>query len=128
MSWRATWLMCMGGVFLLLAGCQRLHHEKSWTLDRDERRYVEMDAPKSEQKVAVQVTATEKVSVYIVLENELRDFDKKNGTFDTNKALKSQKEVKSETFEVTVPAGKKFGVVVAAEGKKTDVKVVVDGK
>src|SRR4051812_31263102 len=71
MRLRLTWLACVAGMVLVLAGCQRLHHEKSWDLKPGDVNYLEVvDAPRSDQKVDVQVTATAPVDVYVVKEEQ----------------------------------------------------------
>ncbi len=128
MRLRLTWLACVGGLVLVLAGCQRLHVEKPLDLNPGDLKYIEVDAPRGDQKVEIQVTATEPVDVFVVKEDQLREFDKKNGDFDKSKAITVKKGVKSETFQVTAEAGKKFGVILKALSKSSAVKVTIDGR
>jgi hypothetical protein len=123
-----TWLACVVGLAVVLTGCQRLHQEKTWDMKPGDSIYVEVvDAPRNDQKVDVQVAATEAVDVYVVKEEQLREFDKKQGEFDRSKALKVGKGIKAETIQATVPAGTKFGVVVISP-KTSNVKVTIDGR
>jgi len=128
MKRRTTWLVVLCGLCLALAGCQRLHSEKSWDLNGGDSQCLEVDAPRGEQKVEVQVEASAPVPVYVVLENEVRDFQNKSGMFDRTKALTAKERVTNETIQATVPAGSKFGVIVGPASKATKVKIVVDGR
>src|SRR5437879_2075693 len=59
-------------------GCQRLSHEKTYSVDPGEIQAVSIDAPKAEQKVTVEVNASPgPVDVYVVLEDNLPAIKKK---------------------------------------------------
>src|SRR5438045_3739725 len=108
MNWRTIWLVCLGG--LLLAGCHRVHDEKSFKVIPGDVKVFEVPASTGEQKVEVQVTATTPVHVYIVPDQERQDAETKP-TFDKSKAVEAKQNVTNDTLKATVPANKKYGVV-----------------
>src|SRR5947209_6421402 len=109
MLWRTSWLLCCCGLVLALAGCQRLHHEKTFNMKSQETKSFGVDAPKGEQKVEVTVTASNPVAVFVVLESELSKAEV-GGPWDRKKALASKTDAKSETLQATIPAGQAYGV------------------
>jgi hypothetical protein len=121
-----TWLACAIGLALVLTGCQRLNVEKEWKMQSGDTKMVIVDAPRGEQKVDVKVTASEPVDVYVLKQEQVKEFNDKQ-TFERGKAITVRKDVKSETISTTVPGGAEFGVAVVAR-KAANVKVNIEGR
>jgi len=85
-------------------------------------------ASSGEQRVEVQITATAPVNVYVLTEKELEKAEN-NKPFDRKNALASKEGATNETIQATgaVPT-RKSCVVVESAGKKSEVKLTIDGR
>src|SRR4051794_19039333 len=101
---------------LSLTGCQKLSYEKTLTLTSGEVQAFPIDAPRSQQKVTVSVTATgSPVNVHVVLESDhaaVMEALTNSKKVDPAKVLASKEKMDSGTVEATVPAKKGFSVLV----------------
>jgi hypothetical protein len=115
--------------FVLLAGCQRLNYEKTLKVSPGEYPVIDFDAPRSEQKVTVQVTSPGvPISAYLVKES---DKTAANEALDRAKApaalLGSKEKAEDIQFEATVPARTGYTLLLRSN-KATDVKIKVTGR
>lgn len=133
MTNRAVPAFALGLLLLALAGCQRpVSEDKSLTLQPgDIVQPAIVPAPRGEQKVRVEVTASEPIDVDVALEEQKEPImsalrtDKRP---DAAKTLKSQPQTKSATLDVTIPAGKEYTVILSGARKKSDVRVKVNSQ
>src|SRR5439155_7620814 len=63
-------------VVVALAGCSKVHEQRSFTLEAFSRNTLSISAPLSEQKVKVVVTSDEPVDVWVLLDKEVPPGDK----------------------------------------------------
>jgi hypothetical protein len=113
---------------LAVAGCSKIHEEKSFTLEAGGSHSLDISAPLSEQKVKVALTSDEPVNIYVLLSKSVEgktDFDP-----DTMKegVLAKEKNIKSATLTATVPAKEKYLIYVDGATKKANVSVKVDSQ
>jgi hypothetical protein len=117
---------------LLLAGCQRAIYDKAIPLDLGGVHEVEVSAPSGEQKAVVEFNSPGvPVDVWVTLaENKQPVKNKVQVRMRPNdsEVLGGKEKSESGTFEVTVPAGKEYFVVLGGAKKKTEVKVKITGK
>jgi hypothetical protein len=116
-------------VLVPLAGCSKIHEERSFTIETLGSHKLSITAPLSEQKVKVELTSDEPVNVWVILEKDLPtgkdEFDPeslKSGV------LAKEKGVKQATLTATIPAKEKYCVYVDGATKKANVKVKVDSQ
>ncbi len=133
MSCRRTGLavVVLAVVLLAVPGCpQRLHVEKTLTLEPgDIKQPAVVDGPRSQQKIRVQIDATEPINVDIALESDAADIEKSLLTASrpaAAKLLASKQGVKSDAVEATIPAGKSYTVILSGAKKKSEVKLKVN--
>jgi len=112
-----------------LAGCSKIHEQRSFTVDPGGAHSLSITAPLSEQKVKVEVTSDEPVNVWVVLE---KDIPAGKDEFDPE-SLKSglvakEKDTKQATRTATIPAKEKYRVYVNGPAKKANVTVKVDSQ
>jgi hypothetical protein len=125
---------CLGLSVLLglAAGCQRLDVDRTINLEPGEVRDIIIGAPRSQQNVKVDVSASgAPVDVYVVLEAEragVEDSLTLSKRPDTAKLLASQQKVTTATLEATVPAKNDFAILLAGAAKPAEVKVKVTGR
>jgi hypothetical protein len=112
-------LACL--LLLSLAGCQPLNQSGKFTLypTKEPFKLVEVSAPTSEQKVSVTVTATQPVSAYLCIQDNV---DKvQHGTFDRTNGPKadlllgSGRNQKEISFDAVVPAKQAFTLIVTGD-------------
>jgi hypothetical protein len=113
---------------LAVAGCSKIHEEKSFTLEAGGSHSLDISAPLSEQKVKVALTSDEPVNIYVLLSKSVEgktDFDP-----DSMKegVLAKEKNIKSATLTATVPAKEKYLIYVDGATKKANVSVKVDSQ
>jgi hypothetical protein len=114
---------------VVLAGCSKIHEQRSFTLDPQATNTLSVTAPISEQKVTVAVTSDQPISVYVLLEKDEPKVDK--GELEPEKMKEGvlAKEVltKSATLEVTIPAKQAFDIfIINRNNVKANVTVKVD--
>ena len=114
---------------LLLAGCSKIHEQRSFTLKPYGGNTLSISAPVSEQKVAVFVESDQPVNVWILLEKDVPKGDK--GELEPEKmkegVLAKELSTKVANLDVTVPAKEAFQIYVVNPGGKTaEVTVKVD--
>ena len=114
---------------LALAGCSKIHEQRSFTVDAGGAHSLSITAPLSEQKVKVEVTSDEPINVWVVLE---KDVPAGKDDFDPE-SLKSgvvakEKDTKQATLTATIPAKEKYRVYINGPAKKANVTVKVDSQ
>ncbi len=123
--------MVLAVLVVNLSGCQRFHHEKTVTISPGEAHSFFVDAPKSEQKVTVEVDAQgTPVNVYVLFEEHENAIKQKvlaEKSPDPAQLLASKEKVTSDKLQVTVPGGKSFGVILGGATKQTQVKLKLSG-
>jgi len=114
------------------AGCQRLNHDATLTVEPGDAKTLIIDPPSVNQDVKVEFkSTTEPVSVYLVLE---KDVDAALGRVNAGmkpeegKFLGGQEKAMEGTLEGKVPAKSGYQVIVGGANKKTEVNVKVTGK
>jgi len=116
-------------VFTLLAGCSKIHEQRSFTLEPQATNTLSVTAPVSEQVVTVAVTSDQDISVYVLLEKNVPKVDKSDFEPEKMKEGVLAKEVltKSATLEVKIPAKEAFEIfLVNRNNKAANVTVKVD--
>ena len=124
----ALGILFVAAVLLALPGCQGVNVEKALTLEPgDIVQPAIVDAPRSQQKIRVEVTATEPIDVDVALESDASDVV--NGLRVSkrpeSKVLATKQGVKSDAVEATIPAGKSYTVILSGARKKSEVKLKV---
>ena len=118
-------------VFALIVcvGCSKIHEDRSFTVEALGSHGLEITAPVSDQKVKVVVTADKPINVCIVLDKDIPgnkdDFDPES---IATSLLAKEKNTKSATLEVTIPAKEKYRVYVNGVTEKTNVTVKIDSQ
>jgi hypothetical protein len=115
---------------LAMAGCSKIHEERSFIVESGSTHSLNISAPVSQQTVKVALTSDEPVHVYVLLEKNVPggkdDYDAealKEGV------LAKEKNTKDATLTATVPAKEKYLVYVVNFGaKKANVTVKVDSQ
>jgi len=114
---------------LLLAGCQRVNLSTTWKLEAGEVYNLEVDAARGEQQVTATLTASGPVTACLVLEDDfpaarqaLQNFKVPSNTLDC------KEQATDITLTATIPAKKKYYLVVGSARKETEVKVKVTGR
>lgn len=120
---------------LAMAGCQiqrPLNLDKTLELEPGEFKILEIDAPVSDQTIAVTTASPcSPLDVYLLLDEDWAKAQKgMEGGAPPENALASQKKTEKGSVEGKVPAKKKFVVVVSnpINNKKTTAKLTVKSK
>jgi hypothetical protein len=117
---------------VVLAGCSKIHEQRSFTLEPRGGNTLSVSAPLSEQKVQVSVTSDEPVDVWVLLEKDVPPGTKDD--FDPDAKMKSgilatEKKTRNATLQATVPGKEKYQVYVTNPGQKpANVTVKVDSQ
>ena len=116
---------------LALAGCSKIHEQRSITIPPRGGNTLSITAPLSEQKVKVAVTSDQPVNVWILLEKDVPKGDKDDFDPDTMKegVLAKEKNTKDATLTATIPGKEKYQVYVSNPGTKpASVTVKIDSQ
>jgi hypothetical protein len=112
-----------------LAGCSKIHEERSFALEPGDTHGFTVTAPLSDQKVKVEVTSEQPLNVWVILE---KDIPQGKTEFDPellqSGVLAKEKATKQATLTATIPAKEKFRVYFDAAVKKTNVTVKIDSQ
>jgi hypothetical protein len=115
-------------LFLGVSGCQKLNVEKSYKMNPGEVQILVVDAPSRDQDVAVAITSSGSVDVYIAKEADANEANDKIVP-PKNPIASKQKVEGKDTLSAKVPAKTAYGVVLLnAQKKNTDVTVKLTGK
>lgn len=116
----------------LLAGCrQKLDLERSLTVDVGDVQLIDIDPPRSEQKLTVTVTPSgAPVDVYVVAADDAEAAKQALlGNKKPSKPLASKLKVsKEETLEATIPAKTGYAVILGNASKESKVSVKLTGR
>jgi hypothetical protein len=114
---------------IALAGCSKVHHESSFTVEAGNSHNVKISAPVSEQKVKVVVTADKPINVWIILEKDVPggkdEFDPES--IQTGIVAK-EKNTKEVTLEATIPAKESYRIYINGPIEKANVTVKIDSQ
>jgi hypothetical protein len=116
---------------ILLAGCSKVHEQRSFPLEPGAGNTLSITAPISEQKVKVVVTAEQPVNVWVLLEKNIPPGDRGDWNPDTMTSgiLAKEKQTKSVTLEATIPAKEPYQIFVNNPGAKAvNVTVKIDSQ
>jgi hypothetical protein len=119
------------GLVFALAGCQsRLKFDKVVEVPAGDQHMCYVEGPTKDQKVAVEFTSGQPVSVYVCL---IKDESTVAPMARTGKSgpgvLASAVKQEAGTLECDIPAKKEFVVIVTApEGKAASVSLKIKGK
>jgi hypothetical protein len=119
---------------LVVAGCSKIHEQRSFTLEPGAGNTLAITAPLSEQKVKVVVTSDQPVNVWVLLERNLPaggrgDRGDWNPDTMTTGVLAKEKNTASVTLEATVPAKEPYQIFVNnPNSKPASVTVKVDSQ
>jgi len=116
---------------LVAVGCQRLNVEKDIHVSPGEVQDVIIDAPRSEQKIKVDVTSTAPIDVYVILSSDQQVVKDKllgNRSPDPSKLLANQQKAENASLDATIPAKNEFRILLAGAKKPADVKVKVTSR
>jgi hypothetical protein len=117
-------------VLALLTGCQPLRVEKTYDIQSGGVQTLQIDAPRYEQKLKVEITSSSPVSAYMV---KAADQDAAEKALLTYKAPESSlagvDRSDNITFEATVPAKTEPALLIHnATGKTVHVQVKITGR
>src|SRR5262249_38164275 len=115
---------------VLLAGCQRLSHEKTMTLGPGGEEAITCDPPKYDQTVVVTATGGDvPLNLYLFLSDEPDAAKVVDRGKPTKDVLGKKEKEPNPTVEGTVPKGKGFAVLVGNAGpKSTEVTLKITGR
>ena len=125
------WKAAAVGLLLPVLGCgSKVSVEKTRDLQASQTWTLEVEAPKKDQRVRVDVTARSgPVHAVVLLAKDLesieKDLDKAGGKLPAT-ALGGELDKQSATIEVNIPAGEKFAVFVQSLQKDTSVTVKIN--
>ncbi len=128
----ARLFLCASLPLLLVAGCQPLNYETTYTIPAVGSQSTAFAAPRYAQKIKVTVTAQDgPVDTYVV-----KDPDGKYGEnaplgkppAESVIASKTSTKAEEYTLEATVPAKTAYAILLYAHKKKTEVKLKVTGR
>lgn len=114
---------------ILVAGCSKLHEQRSFEVASGGSHSLKISAPISEQTLAIVVTSDEPINVWVLLEKNLPE-----GSDDLEPdglkegVVAKEKNTKSVTLTATIPAKQAFRVYVNGVSKKAAVTVKVDSQ
>jgi hypothetical protein len=115
-------------VVIAVAGCSKIHEQRSFEVDSHSFHSLEVSAPLSEQKVKVVVTSDQPINAYILLDKNFQDKD----DFDPDQlregVLAKEKNTKECTLTATIPAKEKYRVFVNGAANKASVTVKIDSQ
>lgn len=97
-----------------LVGCgSKLSYTDTVSIDSGETQIRMIDAPKSDQRVRVEFTSNNPVNVAVILSEQLDKSDQNlSGEQVPTGALGSEMNTKNGSFEVSIPAGKEFQILI----------------
>ena len=128
---RSTIVVAKAGLVLALliglAGCaSKINYEQSFTLPPNEAKILIFDPPNKAQKIRVEVTSEEPVTVSIALAKDITQQmeDDMSTGYVPKQVLQSKQKVKDVVLEADIPAKQEFKVYISGP-KKTPVKVKV---
>jgi len=111
-----------------LAGCSKIHEQRSFTVEPAGSHNLKITAPLSETKYKVEVTSDQPVNVWVILEKDVPggkdDFDPE----PIQSVLGKEKSTQQATLNVTVPAKEKFRVYINGPTKPANVTVKIDSQ
>jgi len=112
-----------------LAGCSKLHEERTFAVDAGWSKTIMISPPASSQKLKIAMTSDEPVNVWVVLKKDVpgakEDIDP--ATIKSS-VLASAEKTKSATLDVTIPAKEEFWIVVNGSGKRATGSVKIDSQ
>jgi hypothetical protein len=114
---------------ILVAGCSKIHEQRSFTVDPGGSHSLQISAPLSQQTVKVALTSDEPVNIWVILEKNVPtgkdEFDPetiKEGV------LAKEKNVKEATLTATIPGKEAYRVYIDGVKKKANVTVKIDSQ
>jgi hypothetical protein len=123
-------LLSVTALVVAMPGCQRVNIEKTVTLEfGDIKQAAIIDAPSGEQKIRVQIDATEPIDVDVALVSNFPEIEKALTSHkrpDAGKVLASKQDFKSDSVDATIPAGKSYTVILSGAKKTSQVKLKVN--
>jgi hypothetical protein len=117
---------------VVLAGCSKIHEQRSFTLEGHGGNTLSISPPVSDQKVQVAVTADQPVDVWVLLEKDVPPGNK--DFFDPDAKMKSgilasEKKTREATLQATIPGKEGYQIYVSNPGEKAaNVTVKVDSQ
>jgi hypothetical protein len=120
--------LLLGLLVVTATGCQRVNHEKTYTLEPGEMKSILFDAPRWEQKVTVQVSSPgTPVSVYLVPAAD-DEAARRAASRGGSAVLAGKEKAEDISLEAAVPAKTAYAVVLEAHAKKAEAKLRVSGR
>jgi hypothetical protein len=114
-----------------VAGCSKIHEQRSFTLSPLGGNSLKISAPVSEQKVKVVVTSDQPVNVWILLEKDVAEDKAGDPEPEMMKSgiLAQEANAKDATLTATVPGKEAFRIYVHNPSSKTaNVAVTIDSQ
>jgi len=113
----------------VLAGCSKIHDQRSFSVETGGSYSLQVSAPLSEQKVRIEMTSDEPVNVWVVLD---KDVPKGRDDFDPESlqsgVVAKEKATKQVTLLATIPAKEKYRVYINGPVKTTNVSIKIDSQ
>jgi hypothetical protein len=114
---------------VLVAGCSKIHDQRSFTVDMNGSHNLQISAPLSQQTVKIVLTSDEPVNIWVILEKNVPggkdEFDPetiKDGI------LAKEKDTKEATLTATIPGKEAYRIYVDGAKKKANVTVKIDSQ
>src|SRR3954465_15435364 len=107
-----------------LAGCSKLHDQRTFTLGIGESNSIKISPPVSEQKLKITLASDQPVNIWVVLEKDVpggaNDFDP---TAMKTGVLASSKNAKDASLDATIPAKEAYRIFVNGVNQKASITV-----
>jgi hypothetical protein len=130
-SVRCAGVVLAGLTLLALPSCQPVNIEKTLSVSAGDSKFLDIDAPRAEQKVKVTVSAPAPVSAYLVLEKNKKAVENAllGKKLPLELLLGSEEDKEKIDFDATVPAKEPYSLYVTTKSTKSiEAKVKVVGR
>lgn len=123
-------LLAIALIWVSGCGPGKLNETRTWELEGDETRAIDLPAQTKPQTITVEYSSPEEVTVYVFKEEDARGEEGLlNAPANSKKCLPpSPKRGKSESFSVDIPENTATRVVVRPSGKATKVDLKITNK
>jgi hypothetical protein len=113
---------------LALAGCSKIHEQRSFTMEPGSSNNLKITAPLSETKYKVEMTSDQPVNLWVLLEKDVPGGKDEFDPEPIQAVLGKEKNTQQATLNVTVPAKEKFRVYINGPAKTANVTVKIDSQ
>jgi hypothetical protein len=116
-------------ILVPLAGCSKIHEQRSFTVEPGGSHSLQITAPLSEQKLQIVLTSDQPVNIWVVLEKNIPEGKDEFDPETLKEGVVAKEKAKTEaTLTATIPAKEKFRVYIDGVKKKASVTVKIDSQ